>query len=55
MAKRNQVTVTIKLQRIDLCDLLLACAVLTDHGSKWQKLHDKLLTELDRVDAEIDG
>lgn len=40
----NQKTVTLKLRRIDLCDLLLACTLISaeSDAEKWDKLHDKL-------------
>lgn len=53
----NQRTITAKLQRIDICDLMLACtAVETASGAeKWQALHDKLeaiLKEFDEKNAQ---
>lgn len=51
----NEMTVTMKLRRIDLCDLMLACAALDcvtdDDTTKWAELHDKLkeiLVEFDK-------
>ena len=40
----NQKTVTLNLKRIDLCDLLLACTLISaqSNAQKWDKLHDKL-------------
>lgn len=40
----NEKTVTLKLQRIDLCNLLLACNLISaeSNATKWDKLHDKL-------------
>ena len=52
----NEKTVTVKIKRIELCDLLLACTtldVLTDENTKkWAKLHDKLKEILDDFDSE---
>lgn len=42
----NAKTVTVKMRRIDLCDLLMACTALDTateaDNTKWAKLHDKL-------------
>lgn len=40
----NEKTVTLKLKRIDVCDLLLACTLISaeSNATKWDKLHDKL-------------
>jgi hypothetical protein len=47
---------TIKLRRIDVCDLLLACACVksdaNDGGEKWQKLHDTLKEYLEAFDEK---
>ena len=52
----NEKTVTVKIKRIELCDLLLACTtldVLTDENTKkWAKLHDKLKEILDDFDSK---
>ena len=51
----NEKTVTVKIKRIERCDLLLACTtldVLTDENTKkWAKLHDKLKEILDDYDS----
>lgn len=51
----NEKTVTIKITRIELCDLLLACTALdnvTDENTKkWAKLHDKLEEILEDFDS----
>lgn len=56
MTALNQRTITAKLKRIDICDLLLACTVLdskTDaETTKWAKLHDKLAEILDEFDSK---
>lgn len=53
----NQKTVTVKLKRIELCDLLLACTSVSDSleregqtAKKWNDLHDKLKVILDEFD-----
>ena len=52
----NERTVSVKIRRIDLCDLLLACTVLdckTDPDTKkWAKLHDKLAAILEDFDSK---
>lgn len=54
----NQKTVTLKLTRHDVCDLLLACSALdksTDENTKkWNELHDKLKDILDDFDSKND-
>lgn len=56
MKSPNERTVSVKIRRIDLCDLLLACTVLdckTDPDTKkWAKLHDKLAAILDEFDSK---
>ena len=54
----NEMTVTAKLKRIDICDLKLACGVLSqltedEEATKWTKLHDKLKAILDEFDEKI--
>lgn len=45
---------TIKLERLEICDLMLACVTTkwasTSNGEKWQRLHDKLKEQLDALD-----
>ena len=50
----NQKTVTMKLSRIELCDLLIACNTCADvsNADKWSKLHDKLKAILDEFDEK---
>ena len=52
----NQKTVTIKMKRIELCDLILACTNAmqnaNDGGEKWKKLHDMLKEQLDAFDEK---
>lgn len=41
----NESVVTLKLKRIELCDLLLACWAtdkVSEGAPKWMELHDKL-------------
>lgn len=55
---RNQFETTIRLRRIDICDLMLACLAAeqtaNDGGKKWAELHDKLKKQLDELDAQLD-
>lgn len=52
----NEKIVTVKIKRIELCDLLLACTALDDvideNTTKWAKLHDKLKEILDDFDSK---
>ena len=51
----NGRTVTVKIKRIELCDLLLACTALSDateNTKKWDDLHEKLKKILDDFDAK---
>lgn len=49
----NQRTVTIKLKRCYVVDLLLLCAAQdTKLGSKWAYLHDLLKEQLDAFDEK---
>lgn len=51
----NQKTVSLKLKRIELCDLMLACAALddaTEDAKKWATLHEKLKAILDEFDKK---
>ena len=48
----NQKTVTLKLKRIEVCNLMMACTELSqgENREHWRALHDKLkaiLTEFD--------
>jgi len=54
MTMINQKTMTLKLKRIDVCDLMLACTIIgqgTD-AKKWGKLHDMLKVQLDAFDEK---
>lgn len=48
----NQKIVTLKLKRIDVCDLLLATTALSNDvgAEKWKLLHNKLEQVLDDFD-----
>ena len=50
----NQKTMTLKLKRIDVCDLMLACTAIAEEteSKKWNELHDKLLAMLDAFDEK---
>lgn len=64
MINLNQRTVNIKLKRIDVCDLLIACLIAeaaskadggTDCDSnKWSKLHTLLKEQLDNFDKKYE-
>lgn len=50
----NEKTMTLKLKRIEVCDLLLACTACereTD-AKKWGELHDKLKGMLEAFDEK---
>lgn len=55
---RNHFETTIRVQRIEICDLMLACLVAknnaNDGGEKWEKLHDKLKAQLEDLDRQLD-
>jgi hypothetical protein len=50
----NAKIVTLKLKRIDVCDLLLATTALKHEtkAEKWERLHDKLTQILEDFDAK---
>ena len=50
----NQNTMTVKLKRIEVCDLMLACTYLDQNtdGMKWGELHDKLKAMIDAFDEK---
>ncbi len=59
MLTLNQRTVTAKLQRINICDLLIACDAVSNAlknegktSKKWDDLHDKLKSILDDFDSK---
>ena len=55
---RNHFETTIKVKRIEICDLILLCGLKAvddpKHTSKWQRLHDKLKSQLDELDKQLD-
>lgn len=50
----NEKTVTLKLKRIDVCNLILATTSLKHEtkAEKWELLHDKLKEILDEFDEK---
>lgn len=50
----NYKTVTMKLKRIDVCNLLLATSILSDGEDRkhWKELHDKIKATLDDFDEK---
>lgn len=50
----NQKTVTLKLKRIEVCNLMIACSSLSygDNREHWKELHDKLKVILNEFDAK---
>ena len=55
----NQKTVTCKLRRIEVCDLMIACTAISSAekdagqaGKKWDDLHDRLKQILDDFDKK---
>ncbi len=55
----NHRTVSLKLKRIEICDLMLACTAASDlvkengeTGKRWDELHEKLKAVLDEFDKK---
>jgi hypothetical protein len=50
----NQRTMNVKLERIEICDLLIACTMLEQEtdAKKWGDLHDKLMATLEAFDEK---
>lgn len=51
----NDMTITLKLTRHEVCDLLLACLCTSESApgaKKWDQLHDKLEEILDDFDSK---
>lgn len=51
----NQKVVSLKLKRIEVCDLMLSCTALSDateNTKKWDDLHDKLQEILKEFDKK---
>lgn len=54
----NEKTVTLKMRRIDLCDLMLAVSAVSNSSDakKWDDLHELLKRQLEAFDAKhIEG
>ena len=49
---------TIKLRRIDICDMMLACLaakeLANDEGKKWDRLRETLKSQLKELDKKLD-
>lgn len=54
---RNGYVVSLKMKRIDICDLLLACTITkhmsNDDGKKWDSLYNTLKEQLDKFDSHL--
>lgn len=50
----NEKTVTLKLKRIEVCNLLIACTTLSqgENRKHWKALHDKLIEILNDFDEK---
>lgn len=50
----NEKTVTLKLKRIDVCNLMMACTSLSQEEDRehWKNLHDKLREIIAKFDEE---
>lgn len=55
---RNHFKTTVELERIDICDLMIACLAAkecaNDKGEKWDRLHEKLRSQLEALDKQLD-
>ena len=54
----NLMTITIKLERTKVLDLMLACSLVAASdgaGRKWQYLHDELKAAVDSADEKWKG
>lgn len=53
---KNEKTMTLKLKRIEVCDLLLALTLVSQNSDakKWKKLHAKIKQALSEFDEIID-
>lgn len=54
MKTHNEKTMTLKLKRIDVCNLILACTIISreSDATKWKNLHDTLTQALDEFDEK---
>ena len=52
MKALNQKTMSVKLSRSNVCDLMIACAwaARDGDGEKWKKLHDILREQVEAFD-----
>lgn len=55
----NEKNMTVTMKRIDICDMMLACTIITQRleaeghtAKKWRRLHAQLKAALDSFDAE---
>lgn len=50
----NQRTITLKLTRIEVIDLMIACTAVSEasDAEKWNKLHDKLEEYINALDEK---
>lgn len=50
----NQRTITLKLTRIEVIDLMIACIAVSEasDAEKWNKLHDKLEEYVNALDEK---
>lgn len=59
MMTLNQRTVTLKLTRSEVCDLLIACTAIdrstNDDNTKWSTLHDHIKLILDAFDEKLEA
>ena len=51
--RMNERTVTLKLQRHEVADLLLACDIMLEDGTKWKDLHEKIWVQLKMFDQKL--
>ena len=53
---RNHRTMTLKLSRHEVCDLLIALAATKDasNAKRWEELHDRIGSMLADFDKELD-
>lgn len=50
----NERTVNMRMKRLDLCDLMLACTALNQGSDtkRWEELHDKLKAIIIKFDKK---
>lgn len=51
----NDKTVTVKLTRIELIKVMIACTTLADENSIYKKIHDDLRRQLDAFDKKLEA